>query len=774
MQYLKQLEFQGFKSFAHKTVLEFPTAVSAIVGPNGSGKSNIADAIRWVLGEQSMKGLRAKKGEDLIFNGTPGLAKMSKASVFLRFDNSGKKFNLDFEEVAIGRQIFRTGESQYFLNDSPVRLKDIFAVLAGAGMGEMKYNIIGQGQADSLLSASSRERREVFEESLGLKELQLKKNDAEKRLEAAKENLVQVKNLISEIAPHLKYLEKQAKKLSERETIRLNLNEKQKIYFSAVFKNFSLKEEKFKNEKNPLLENISGLEEEIKKLAEEIKKEEDVLPNFGQDFEILEKTLAELEEKRQALEREIGRLEGRIEAEKEMAAAGRAPANLIGSPRAEIAVSFEYAVQKLGEIKNSFAGLEFEPPENFKAAAAKISEKIDLLISELQKGEIFSAVKEDGSEQMVSGGNEEVVSEISLAISESEKAKERLKAEVSGISEISAKTREDFRNLSETSRKAQEKLRDFERLFRTKESALQNFKNDFSRIEFEEGRLAGERSEVEKEMAEAGFAFSGLIDGDFGGLNSQDLRRQVERLKIELERVGGIDEETIKEYNETRERHDFLSGQTADLEKSSESLYQLIAQIDVKIENDFRAGFEKINEEFDRYFRMIFNGGSAKLALIEERLEASEEDDFSEEAEELAGGRPAASFPPKAAPPRADKQAGVEIKVDLPRKKIKSTAMLSGGERALTSIALLFAIIAVNPPPFIVLDEIDAALDEANSRRYGKILQDLKEKSQFIVITHNRETMEQAGTLYGVTVHEDGSSKLLSLKLEEAEQKYVR
>ena len=754
--YLKQLELQGFKSFAHKTVLEFPTAVSAIVGPNGSGKSNIADAVRWVLGEQSMKGLRAKKGEDLIFNGTPGLAKMSKASVFLRFDNSQKKFNLDFEEVVVGRQIFRSGESQYFLNDSPVRLKDIFAVLAGAGMGEMKYNIIGQGQADSLLSASPRERREIFEESLGLKELQLKKNDAEKRLEAAKENMVQAKNLISEIAPHLKYLEKQAKKLSEREIIQNNLGEKQKIYFSAVFNNFALNEEKFKNEKNPLLEKISGLEEEIKKLTEEIKKEEDVLPNFGKDFEILEKTLAGFEEKRQALEREIGRLEGRIEAEKEMAAAGRTPAKAA-------LVSFEYAVKKLSEIKNGFAGLEAGNPENLKERVAEILAKIDLLISELEKGEILETPR----------GSEEAATANSPVFSELEKSKERLRAEISGIAEISAKTREEFKVLSETSRKAQEKLRDFERLFRTKESALQNFKNDFSRIEFEEGRLAGERSEIEKEMAEAGFAFSDLIGGDSGGLNPlaeqaglQDLRRQVERLKIELERIGGIDEETVKEYNETRERHDFLSGQTEDLEKSSASLYQLIAGLDAKIENDFRAGFEKINEEFDRYFQMIFNGGTAKLILIEERQEAEEEGDFSEDS--------AGSFPPKADLPPADKKIGVEIKVDLPRKKIKSTAMLSGGERALASIALLFAMIAVNPPPFIVLDEIDAALDEANSRRYGKILQDLKGKTQFIVITHNRETMEQAGTLYGVTVHEDGSSKLLSLKLEEAEQKYVR
>lgn len=772
MQYLKQLELQGFKSFAHKTVLEFPTAVSAIVGPNGSGKSNIADAIRWVLGEQSMKGLRAKKGEDLIFNGTPGLAKMGKASVFLRFDNSGKKFNFDFDEVAVGRQVFRSGESQYFLNDSPVRLKDIFSVLAGAGMGEMKYNIVNQGSADSLLLASPKERREIFEESLGLKELQLKKTDAERKLEAAKENLSQAKNLISEIAPHLRYLEKQAKKLSERETIKQNLDEKQKIYFSAVFKNFGAKEEKFKSEKNPLLENISGLEEEIKKLAEEIKKEEDGLPNFGKDFEILEKTLAELEEKRQTLEREIGRLEGRIEAEKEMAALGKTPTMPVGR-QAEIAVSFEYAVKKLSEIKNDFAGIETESPENFKTAAAKILEKIDLLISELQKGEIFSAAGEAPSE------NEETVyiervegpPENPPVVSELEIAKEKLRAEIAGISEISAKTREDFKNLSETSRKAQEKLRDFERLFRVKESALQNFKNDFSRIEFEEGRLAGERSEVEKEMAEAGFAFVDLAEGDFQEVNLQDLRRQVERLKIEMERVGGIDEETIKEYNETRERHDFLSRQTEDLEKSSASLYQLIAELDAKIESDFRAGFEKINKEFDRYFQIIFNGGSAKLALVEEKQEEPEAD--FEEEDESAVRQPAGAVAEEKTAP-SFKKIGVEIRVDLPRKKIKSTAMLSGGERALTSIALLFAMIAVNPPPFIVLDEIDAALDEANSRRYGKILQDLKEKTQFIVITHNRETMTQAGTLYGVTVHEDGSSKLLSVKLEEAEQKYVR
>ena len=216
---LKRLELSGFKSFAKPTVLQFPSAVTAVVGPNGSGKSNIAEALRWVLGEQSMKSLRGKKGEDLIFNGSQTAAKMGRAAVSLVFDNKNKILPIDFDELIITRLVHRSGENEYLVNDSPVRLKDITELLGNVGLGASSHHIISQGEADRFLNASPKDRKEMIEEALGLKIYRIKKADAEKRLEKTAENIKQVESLRREIQHQLKFLKKEAEKIEEAEKI---------------------------------------------------------------------------------------------------------------------------------------------------------------------------------------------------------------------------------------------------------------------------------------------------------------------------------------------------------------------------------------------------------------------------------------------------------------------------------------------------------------------------------------------------------------------------
>ena len=219
---LTRLELSGFKSFAKTTVLEFPSRITAVVGPNGSGKSNIKDAMQWVLGEQSMKSLRGKKGEDLIWNGssTPatgsshssGVPRMGKASVTLVFDNGDRQIPIDFDELILSRKIFRDGMNEYAINNSVVRMRDVIMLTAQMGLGESKHNIIGQGEVDRILMASGRERRGMLEEALGLHVYQLKKNETERKLGATEENMKQAESLIRELAPHLKFLRLQAEK----------------------------------------------------------------------------------------------------------------------------------------------------------------------------------------------------------------------------------------------------------------------------------------------------------------------------------------------------------------------------------------------------------------------------------------------------------------------------------------------------------------------------------------------------------------------------------
>ena len=229
---LKRLELSGFKSFAKPTVLQFPSAVTAVVGPNGSGKSNVAEALRWVLGEQSMKSLRGKKGEDLIFNGSQTAAKMGRASVSLVFDNKSKILPIDFDELIITRLVHRSGENEYLINDSPVRLKDIAEILGGVGLGASSHHIISQGEADRFLNASPKDRKEMIEEALGLKIYRIKKADAEKRLEKTAENIKQVESLRREIQHQLKFLKKKRKKLKRRKNSKPSL----KIYMPNLFR----------------------------------------------------------------------------------------------------------------------------------------------------------------------------------------------------------------------------------------------------------------------------------------------------------------------------------------------------------------------------------------------------------------------------------------------------------------------------------------------------------------------------------------------------------
>jgi chromosome segregation protein len=232
-------------------------------------------------------------------------------------------------------------------------------------------------------------------------------------------------------------------------------------------------------------------------------------------------------------------------------------------------------------------------------------------------------------------------------------------------------------------------------------------------------------------------------------------RKDLERLKIRLEDMGVESTDVLNEYKQANERDEFLATELLDLEAAKISLVQVITELKEKLETEFTGGLKKINEEFTNYFSLMFGGGSARLdLLVPEKKKKKSDLEIEEMPEDLE---------------LEDTRPGIDIAVNLPRKKIRGLQMLSGGERALTSIALLFAIASVNPPPFLILDETDAALDEANSRKYGEMIATLAKSSQLILITHNRETMGRAGVLYGVTMGSEGVSKILSVRFEEAQ-----
>src|SRR3989344_1199801 len=270
--YLKSIELTGFKSFAKKSELNFTSKISAIVGPNGSGKSNIAEAFRFVLGEQSIKSLRGKKGEDMIWNGAGDMPRANRASVRVVFDNSSKFLPLDYESVTIERVVHRDSVNEYIINGSQVRLRDVVELLASAHIGSSGHHIISQGEADRILSASLKERKSMIEDALGLKLYQYKKQESQKKLEKTQENIGQVESLRREIAPHLKFLKKQLEKVEKTLEMKKELETMALLYCKREDEYIKKTKEKIHYERTPLDHKEKELEKELESAKEILDK----------------------------------------------------------------------------------------------------------------------------------------------------------------------------------------------------------------------------------------------------------------------------------------------------------------------------------------------------------------------------------------------------------------------------------------------------------------------------------------------------------------------
>ncbi|MFH1979077.1 MAG: AAA family ATPase [Patescibacteria group bacterium] len=717
MEHLKSLKIQGFKSFAKPVTLEFPGSISAIVGPNGSGKSNVVESIAWVLGEQSIKSLRGKKGEDLIFNGSSTMPRMSKASVVLNFINPKNK-----DEFSVSRTVYRDGINEYFVNNKSCRLKDVIEILNKAGSGTLRQHIISQGEADKVLNASLRERRDIVEDLLGLRIFQLKKEEGKRKLDKTEENIKQTVSLQKEIQPHLRFLKKQVDKAEESSVLKEKLKQISSEYFSKI-------ESKFVVGAKELEEQKKDPEKEYKKIEKETLETREKISKFGQEKE----KMRIIREKANETEREIGRYEGMLAGLKRK----KVPGGSIGlEPEKEFYIDtskVEEFVEFLEkEIDSAFT---VNTVEKIKAILTEIKNKIGLIKKKTESGEEKKEVEKEGKD--LEKKHKELLSEL----------------------EVSRKEEQRLQKGSET-------LIETERELHTKEIRLSELRLVLQNIEMREREIKFRKDDIKKDIFEIEAIIKEKLeikkDVSFEDLEVEQGRRNIERIKIKIEESGSIGDEVMKEYDEIKTRDEFLTKEIADLEGTSLSLKKLIKQLEEKLDVDFKNGVEKINKEFQKFFELMFGGGSAELK-IKKLLKVKVIKD-----EVLFGGDEGLSS--EAANESGVAEEGVEIAVKLPKKRINSLEMLSGGERALTSIALLFALSRVNPPPFLILDETDAALDESNTRKYAKMLKDLSSQTQLILITHNRETMNAASILYGITMGSDGISRLLSLKLEEAEE----
>ncbi len=1004
--FLKRIEIQGFKSFAEKTVLDFlpPNAgkesITVIVGPNGSGKSNVADALRWVMGEQSVKMLRGKKSEDIIFAGSENKGQMSMASVFITFDNSDKKTAIDYDELVIGRRLYRSGESEYIINGHEARLIDVHILLAKAQTGSGAHGIIGQGMIDKMILQTQEERKDFFDEASGIKEFQIKRHQAMLRLDRTRTHIAQAELLFQEIAPRLKILSRQVEKLNERQSVEIELRELQERHYATLSTQFRSQIQILRNEMFSIDDtlrvnekNLTSIQEELSGLARESTRQE--------MFTELQNEYQDLVKQKNALEREISILEGKSQSEYRKAGAHQVgwmkeKVETLKNDEAEIEKeiltieketdetntqvhNLQNELQRITISKVALRGditrLETETTyakaeqsvfqlTGLRAVQAVLEARSSLgdvygVVAQLGKvqkeyvvaldvaagGHLSSIVIQDEmvakkcieylragqfgfatflplttlrprqmpdmvkgllKEQGVHGlaldlvqysgkyqdvfalifGSTLVVEDIEtaravgigrirmvtlqgdlfettgvvkggyrrgredrlsfasgnaaftdfdLALSEAELKNKRIEleqleirleachselqerssallflkskldlrgeqrknvsSEIAGLEhelnletlspeqytevlkDIEAQKQMIFGTMEELDTEikiAENKVNNFhaeEEVKKQRVFALQDAMQDLQQVvntsmseknrrQVELAKLETREEDIARETFEELHVSLDSIASRghavFEGKEHEDAIVRIQKLKYTLSLIGGIDETVLSEYEETKSRYDHLDAQLKDLKKTLNDLETLVEELDALMKKRRNKAFKEMKKEFARYFAILFDGGNADL------IEVYEDEGTAETVEgELLEGEDA---------PKTGKKIlkGIDILACPPGKRINNIQALSGGERTLTSIALICAILRTNPSPFVILDEVEAALDEANTLRVVQIIKELAEASQFIIITHNRVTMHAADAIYGVTMGGNGVSQLLSVKLEAA------
>ncbi len=870
--YLKRLEIQGFKSFANKTTLEFEKGITAVVGPNGSGKSNVADAIRWVLGEQSLKQLRGKKSEDVIFAGSEKKSKMSFATVTVTFDNSDKRIPLDYSEVSISRSIDRSGESDYFINGNKVRLLDVIDLVLKSNIGTSRHTVIGQGTIDQMVLAGPVEVKNLLDEASGVKTYYIRREKTMKRLEQTAQNSMRVQDLLKEIEPRLKSLRRQAKRMQERSEIETELKTFQKEFFSGKYWQVQEALEDY-------ISKIAELEKQKKDLEAEISKHRLNLDKSEGDnkaevlaYQQIQAEMKKLIDKKNKLMEDISMIRGKLSAEKstgdslDSKALGLEKHNLENqknhlnadieratSENKEISSHLEKQQQIFNEISKKLADIQhsMDNPENlnfhelsvdvemldrkfdefyqnlerasdvsliisfaqeFKGYLAKFKQKAthfaqNPFVNFEKQRKILSEIlaqKDRISQELNNLELKRSKVSISLEYAETELSKveqkllhlnlelqkaggstdkyfeqliaqeKTLNTELLNLGKEISLLEQKITSYHQKEQNKKSEILDEERALRSKQDLLSKLRDQLSSLQIEKAKLDTQKENITSEAKYAlnpeGFA---EIQKQKISTNTSGLEEKIHKLQNQLSMIGGIDELTLREYEETEQRYTFLSGQVQDLEKGIADLRSVIEELDEYIKKQFQESFNRINEKFESYFRILFNGGRAYLSVIRAKEEKANQEAEEQAVEENAETDNIVKLRPEEKllakyEKGSDDIVGIDIKATPPGKKLASISALSGGERSLTSIALLCALLSCFPSPFVMLDEVDAALDEANTIRFAQILGTLAHSTQFVTVTHNRETMKQGHTLYGVTMGDDSVSKVLSIKIEQA------
>ena len=808
----KKLEITGFKSFFDKTHFYIETGLTGIVGPNGCGKSNIVESLRWCMGETSAKSMRGSGMEDVIFSGTSNRPSKKIAEVSIQIENSDKEGPIQYnelDEITVTRRIEVNKGSKYFINQKEVRAKDAQTFFADLSTGAHSPSLISQGRIGSLVTSKPAERRSVLEEAAGISGIHARREEAEARLAAAENNLKRADELKKQQEKQLDNLKKQAEEASRYKEISKEIKSIEAgLYFlklTAIEKDKSEITDKLNEQDNELSavkidlsHNNQLLEEENKRLAplrdrkmenlarlqklnlemSNLDEEESRIKNLQiklqNSLETLDSDLqreksisldASLNEKRilgekdelLKTEKELSQTEIKSQSELNQSKAGLQKLRsqldgviseiegYIDSDKKLTKDLFERLKKIVGQITSSqeqYAST-YGKYESIKSDSIKRRERIKNIDIELENWNNLKI----NSDKMIKELNERK-NKIKIEIAENQKNPEK----------IATNKGQNIQNIENTQKRSEElddELAKAEEKYNLINQNLKEIQEKFSMLRENKARSEATIEGIDKRKKDLIYSIKNDIQLDnennllsISNLNSLTpetyprLEKQellLEKINKQREALGSVnlraDEETKKYQDDIKKMED----DRADLYSAIVKLKTSIDELNQKGREKLLDAYTKVNRKFNEVYTKLFNGGSAKLELVDS-------DDPLE--------------------------AGLEMMVSPPGKRLQSITLLSGGEQALTALSLIFAVFLVNPSPICVLDEVDAPLDDANVTRFCALLDELTKitKTKFIIITHHALTMSRMHRLYGVTMAEKGVSQLVAVDLEKAEE----
>ena len=813
---LNSIKLSGFKSFVDPTSVTFPSSMSCIVGPNGCGKSNVIDAVRWVLGESSAKNLRSDSMTDVVFNGSSSRKPVSKASVELFFDNKEGRIGGEFSsysEISVRRSLELDGQSNYYLNGTSCRKKDITDVFLGTGLGPRSYAIIEQGMISQLVSAKPEEMRGYIEEVAGISRYLERKKETESRIKRTKENLSRLEDLREEISRLLFKLQRQAKAAEKYHELRKDETKAQLMLLGSKWRDVSsllvakekevkdqeLKVEEINSQKNTSDSEIIKLRAKQIELQTALDKVQQEFYSFGADIsrteqeislkkdrvnEIAEKIstnkiqidtrnreIEKLSENKSSAQLEISAIENELKSLKEntdgpdTAEAEKIEGlwlifitetkdilnnivNSIGSIKSKLSNndSVDDDLREIESLQNDLKKLETEPNKLTKltqdflinASEGAKQQRINLIEKTDKYAELQAKLASMNSE------DSHITTKLQDLTQENRDLEEESKELIQPINEIQERLDQLLsdrlkveENLLE-SRKAIEEcnasIHKIEREKIEKEQAAITLRELLENLRLERQASKIEQNNIEKQVEELEGDLSKIKNELVDDKSVESYSADLEAIELKISRLGAINLAAMEEYDQESKRKELLDEQHNELMQALETLERAITKIDKETRTTFKDTFDKLNQSLSQSFPKLFGGGHAELVMLGDDLLT----------------------------------CGIGISARPPGKKNASVSQLSGGEKALTAIATVFAFFELNPAPFCLLDEVDAPLDDLNTMRFIDLVDEMSQRVQFVYITHNKISMEKSKHLMGVTMQEPGVSRMVAVDVDQA------